>query len=458
MRPGNNVSSPVAGLRNIVAVLMLGQACAAAADQLLKVDAERIERHIAELSAFGRNEAGGVDRVAYSQSDLDARAYIHSLMSRAGLEVRIDPAGNIVGRREGRTAKKPLMIGSHIDSVPGGGNYDGDVGVISSIEVARVLNESNTRLDHPLEVVVFADEEGGLTGSRAMVGKLTPAALEVRSHSGLTVADGIARIGGDPERLDEAALGACALTAFVELHIEQGAVLFDAGIDIGVVTGIVGIRWWNVTFEGIANHAGTTPMDKRLDPMLAAADFIKVVNDVIRSAEGTQVGTVGRISAEPGAPNVIPDRVVLSLEIRDLSAEKMQRLFDSIRLETRDIARRYGTPVEFREIDVAVPPAPTDERIRDVIARSAEELELSVKRMPSGAGHDAQDMARIVPTGMIFVPSVDGISHSPREYTRPEDMANGANVLLRTVLALDESPPQCNIGRNAPAGTVGGQK
>jgi len=425
--------------------ILLAATGASLADEPPRVDGALIEQHIIELSAFGRNEDGGVDRVAFSQADLDARAYIQALMAQAGLDVRIDTAGNVIGRREGNENLAPLMIGSHIDSVPGGGNYDGDVGVIGAIEVARVLKDSGTVLAHPLEVVAFADEEGGLTGSRAMVGHLTPAALAVESHSGLTIAEGIAFLGGDPERLEEAARAECSLAAFVELHIEQGAVLFDEDIDIGVVTGIVGIRWWDVTVDGIANHAGTTPMDKRRDPMLAAADFITTVNRVIRSEDGTQVGTVGRIKAEPGAPNVIPDKVVLSLEIRDLSAAKMQSLFDQIRLETRQIATRYGTPFEFREIDVAAPPAPTDERVRDVIAASADSLGLSYKRMPSGAGHDAQDMARITPTGMIFVPSVRGISHSPREYTSPEDMANGADVLLRTLLALDRAPPECNI-------------
>ncbi|MDX1555373.1 MAG: Zn-dependent hydrolase [Xanthomonadales bacterium] len=411
-----------------------------------EVSAELIAQRIAELSAFGRNADGGVDRVAYSQPDLDARQYIQGLMKQAGLDVRIDTAGNIIGRRAGSRDLPPLMIGSHIDSVPGGGNYDGDVGVIGAIEVARVLNEGDVQLAHPLEVVVFADEEGGLTGSRGMIGDLTPAALEVMSHSGLTVAEGIARIGGDPGRLGEAAREHCSLAGFVELHIEQGAILDDEDIDIGVVTGIVGIRWWDVTIDGIANHAGTTPMDKRRDPMLAAADFINAVNRVIRSEPGAQVGTVGRIKADPGAPNVIPDKVTLSLEIRDLDSGTMQKMFDNIRLEAREIAKRHLTPIEFREIDVASPPAPTDPRVQDIIAQSAEALGLSHKHMPSGAGHDAQDLARITPTGMIFVPSVGGISHSPKEYTAPQDMANGANVLLHTVLALDQSPPECAIG------------
>ena len=432
-------------LATVLAFSMMAALAAAADQAALRVDEDLIEQHIRELSAFGRNAQGGVDRVAFSDADLDARQYIRGLMGQAGLEVRIDTAGNLIGRREGARALTPLMIGSHIDSVPGGGNYDGDVGVIASIEVARVLKDAGVILDHPLEVVVFSDEEGGLTGSRGMIGDLTPATLGLMSHSGMTIAEGVARIGGDPERIGEAAREACSVAAFVELHIEQGAVLYDEGIDIGVVTGIVGIRWWDVTIDGIANHAGTTPMDKRRDPMLAAADFIKAVNRVIRSAPGAQVGTVGRIQADPGAPNVIPDKVTLSLEIRDLDAAKMQLMYDRIWDETRAIAQRHLTPIEFRELDVAADPAPTDPRLQDMIAGSATALGLSHRRMPSGAGHDAQDIARIAPTGMIFVPSVDGISHSPREYTAPDDMANGANVLLHTVLALDRAPPECTL-------------
>ena len=223
----------------------------------------------------------------------------------------------------------------------------------------------------------------------------------------------------------------------IELHIEQGALRDEEGIDIGVVEGIVGIRWWDVTIEGFANHAGTTPMNRRWDAMLSAAEYILAVNQVATSMPGAQVATVGRIHAKPGAPNVIPGEVVLSLEIRDLSAAKMQRVFDDISAASDRIADARFTPIRHEEIDVAAPPAPTDERMRRIIAASADDLGLSFKFMPSGAGHDAQDMALITPTGMIFVPSAKGISHSPKEFTSAQDMANGASVLLRTVLEVD---------------------
>ena len=404
----------------------------------IRANPDRIEQRIRALGEFGANAEGGVSRVAFSGADLAGRAYIMDLMRDAGLQVRVDTAGNIIGRREGREDRLPvIMFGSHIDSVPGGGNYDGDVGVIGAIEAVQLLNENGITTRHPLEVVSFTDEEGGLTGSRAMVGKLSDRALEVMSHSGMTIRDGIRNVGGDPNRLDLAERKAGELLAFIELHIEQGAFLHEENINIGVVEGIVGIRWWDVTIEGFANHAGTTPMNKRWDAMVSAAELTLAVNHVATTMSGRQVATVGRIRAEPGAPNVIPGEVVMSLEVRDLDAWKMQQVFERIQAEAKQIADTRFTPIRFSEIDVASPPAPTDQQMRRIIAAAADDLGMSFKLMPSGAGHDAQDMTHIAPSGMIFVPSVNGVSHSPKEFTTPEDMANGASVLLRTVLAID---------------------
>ncbi|MFQ5876675.1 MAG: Zn-dependent hydrolase [Acidobacteriota bacterium] len=404
----------------------------------LRVDRGRIERHILKLSRFGRDPEGGVSRVAYSEADIAGRAYVKDLMRLSGLKVRVDPAGNIIGRREGREAGlRPILFGSHIDSVPGGGNYDGDVGVIGAIECARVLHDRGFTTRHPLEVVVFADEEGGLVGSRAMIGDLTGEALDVVSHGGRTVREGLRAIGGDPDRLGEARRRKGEIEAFLELHIEQGSILHDRGVPIGVVEGIVGINWWDVTIEGLANHAGTTPMNRRRDALLAAAHLVLAVNRVVTGTPGRQVGTVGRIRAEPGAPNVIPGRVVMSLELRDLSSAKIAAVFDAVREQARAIEERTGTTIRFDPIDATAEPALTDARVRDLIAESARALGLDYTVLPSGAGHDAQDMARIAPTGMIFVPSVGGVSHSPDEFTRPEDMANGANVLLQTILRID---------------------
>jgi N-carbamoyl-L-amino-acid hydrolase len=404
------------------------------------VNGDRIQQHITALSKFGTNPEGGVSRVAFSDADIAGRDYVKKLMQDAGLTVRIDTAGNILGRREGSNAKlPPIVIGSHIDSVPGGGNYDGDVGVLGAIEVAQTLQEQNVRLKHPLEVVVFADEEGGTVGSFAMIGQLQPAALDLMTHSGKTIRDGIRAVGGDPDRLSEAVRKTGDLKAYVELHIEQGAILDESDIDIGVVEGIVGIRWWDVTIEGVPNHAGTTPMNRRRDAMLSAAEFVLAVNRVATSIPGRQVATVGRIRAEPGAPNVIPGKVVLSLEIRDLAADKMAAVYDAVRAEADRIAQARQTPFTFTQLKVSSEPAPTDQRLQRIIAKAADSLKLTNKVMPSGAGHDAQEIAHIAPTGMIFVPSVGGVSHSPKEFTSQQDMANGANVLLQTVLAIDRA-------------------
>src|SRR5688572_15133736 len=254
---------------------------ASAAAQDLRANAERLQQRITELSKFGANPEGGVSRVAFSAADVAGRDYVTRLMREAGLQVRVDTAGNIIGRREGRDPKLPaIMTGSHIDSVPGGGNYDGDVGVLGAIEVAQLLRDARIELRHPLEIVSFTDEEGGLVGSLAMTGRLEAAALDVMSHSGKTIREGIRAVGGDPDRLSEARRNRGDLQAFVELHIEQGAVLEESGIDIGVVEGIVGIRWWDVGIQGMANHAGTTPMNRRRDALLSASEFVLAVNRV----------------------------------------------------------------------------------------------------------------------------------------------------------------------------------
>jgi N-carbamoyl-L-amino-acid hydrolase len=261
--------------------------------------------------------------------------------------------------------------------------------------------------------------------------------MPVTNSTGYSMADGIDRIGGDSRKVDEVSMHKGDLAAFLELHIEQGAILDQAGTDIGVVEGIVGINWWDVEVTGMANHAGTTPMDMRRDALLAAARFIVAVNEEALSIPGRHVATVGRIKAEPGAPNVIPGRVLLSLEIRDLSSDQINLLFGKIRERARQIGDASGTDFSFTPVSATGAPALTDISIRREITLAARSLGLSYRNMQSGAGHDAQEMAMIAPTGMIFVPSKDGISHSPKEFTSSGDMANGANVLLRTLLAID---------------------
>jgi N-carbamoyl-L-amino-acid hydrolase len=406
----------------------------------LRINGKRLEQRIIELAQFGKNDQGGVSRVAFSDADIQGRDYLLSLLKEAGLKIRKDEAGNIIGRREGLNPElPPILFGSHSDSVPDGGIYDGALGVLGAIECVQTLEETNIITRHPLEVIVFTDEEGGLIGSKALIGTLTEGALEVISHSGKTVKEGIKAVGGSPDKLANAVRKKGDIEAFIELHIEQGKVLESRTIDIGVVEGIVGINWWEVTVDGFSNHAGTTPMNMRQDALLAASHLIIAVNRVVTSVEGSQVGTVGRIRAEPGAPNVIPGKAILSLELRDLEEEKIVRLYKKIREEARAIEKKTGTRITFSPIEATAVPAPTDPRIQKYIMEAAHGLGLTSLLMPSGAGHDAQNLARIAPTGMIFVPSVGGISHSPKEYTRPEDMENGVNVLLHTILKIDQS-------------------
>jgi N-carbamoyl-L-amino-acid hydrolase len=403
----------------------------------LRVNGERLNMHLKELAEFGKTPEGGTSRVAYSEADLQSREYVTRLMKEAGLEVSIDPAGNIIGRRAGSNAAlKPLMIGSHTDSVPAGGSYDGQVGSMGAIEVAQTLAENDVKLRHPLEVVIFQNEEGGTIGSAAISRGLTEKDLAMVTNSKKTVREGIKFIGGDPDKLAGTVRRKGDLAGYVELHIEQGGVLAQEKINIGVVEGIVGVFWWDVTIEGFANHAGTTPMNGRRDALLAAAKYIDAVNRIVTSIPGRQVGTVGKIQASPGAYNVIPGKVMTSLGLRDLDAAKVKMLFEKIQDEVREIEKTTGTKFDFKPVANSQP-APTDPRFQSVIGAAAKELGLTTKLLPSGAGHDAQEVAHLCPVGMIFVPSRDGISHSPREFSEAADITNGTNVLLHTLLKLD---------------------
>jgi N-carbamoyl-L-amino-acid hydrolase len=403
----------------------------------LAVDGARLDRRLKELASFGRTPEGGISRVAFSEADRAARELAMSWMREAGLAVRLDTAANVIGRREGRDPSlPPLLFGSHLDSVPDGGNYDGQVGSVGAIEAAQCLHERGIDTLHPLEVVVFTNEENGKTGSRAMAGELQEKELSLPSHLETTIAEGISFLGGDPERIDHARRKPGEVFAFLELHVEQGAVLDRRGIDVGVVEGIVGIERWNVRVDGFANHAGTTPMDERRDALLTAARIVQAVNRTALETKGKQVATVGKIAASPGAANVIPGRVDLTLEIRDLDMGKISEIRNAIEIEARRMAAANETQVSFERYYESRG-APADERIREAIRRSAESLGLSTLSLPSGAGHDAQSLALIAPMGMVFVPSVDGVSHSPNELTRPEDVEAGANVLLESILAAD---------------------
>jgi N-carbamoyl-L-amino-acid hydrolase len=421
-----------------------------------RVNGARLRQHIEALSVYGRPAGGtfadGVSRVAYSDADLAGRRYVMGLMEAAGLKPGIDAAGNILARRDGSDpTQAPVLFGSHIDSVPSGGNFDGDLGSLAAIEVIQTLSEAGITTRRPLEVVVWCNEEGaaynsGLDGSSAAAGHVAPGDLN-KVWNGVKKSDAIRKVGGNPERIGEATLrpaglnpaglNAGAFRCYLELHIEQGGTLEQAGIPIGVVEGIVAIDRYEVEIQGFANHAGTTPMPQRQDALLAASYLTVAVNETVRREPGRQVGTVGQLAVSPNVPNIVPGSVQLTIELRDLSSQKIAGLAGEIRARAKEIAQQTRTEITMR------PAAHHDEalatpEIQKAIEAACGRLGFESRRLPSGAGHDAQMMATVGPMGMIFVPSVGGISHSPKELSRWEDCTRGADVLLETVRQMAE--------------------
>src|ERR1017187_2850700 len=403
-----------------------------------RVNEKRIANRIVELSKFGMDEKGHGYRVAFTKGDIEGRAWFIELMKNSGLEVSIDTGGNIIGKRKGKNPLfKSIAFGSHIDMVPDGGNYDGTLGSSSALEVIEVLNENKMITEHPLEVLIFASEEGETIGSKAMTGQLSAEELKQVSESGLTIAAGIRAIGGNPDDIQSCIRKNGDIHAFLELHIEQGGILENENIQIGVVEGIIVRIAWDITVEGVANHAGTTPMNMRQDALLAGSKLIIAVNEVITGVKGNQVGTIGKIYAFPGAYNVIPGKVTLGLEIRDLSMDKIKMLFSEVEKRAAIIATDSKTKISFQQQPIVIKPALTNKALQQKINASAKGLGLTTKFMQSGALHDSSQMSAIAPMAMIFVPSVGGISHSYKEFTKTVDMTNGANVLLQTILSVD---------------------
>ena len=428
----------------LTALLHVG-ALAYAQSSARHVNQQRLWTTIEKLSEFGRPAgagfAGGVTRLGFSEADMAARTWLMQAMREAGLSVRVDPAGNIHGRREGSENLPLLLMGSHIDSVRSGGNFDGDVGVLGALEVIRALNEGKVTTRHPLEMVVWTNEEGnhfsyGLLGSSAAAGVLPSEVLGRKDEDGKTLADWLRRYGQDPARIAEARIPPGALSAYIELHIEQGGVLDDSKIQIGVVQGIVSFHDWTCTATGLANHAGTTPMDHRQDALAATARAVLAVREEVRAEPGRQVGTVGYVRVEPGAPNAIPGRVVFPVELRDLDESKIDGIWARIEKRFARISTEEHVAIDCTAVQVSHA-ALADRSMQNDIRDAARAAGYTTLDLPSGAGHDAQNMARLTPIGMIFVPSVGGISHSPREYSSPEAVANGAEVLYRAVLSSD---------------------
>jgi beta-ureidopropionase / N-carbamoyl-L-amino-acid hydrolase len=409
---------------------------------LVRVDGERLTADQRELSAFGRTPSGGVSRTSYSPADLDARRWFAARCADAGLSVRTDGLGNVMVRLSppGADPSRPAVwTGSHLDSVPEGGGYDGAAGVLSGLECLRRLAEERVALPRPVQLVVFADEEGcyhHLFGSTGLTRGFTSEQLAGRrGRDGTRLVDALIAAGLDPNAAARTGISPAEVHAYVELHIEQGPVLESAGIDIGVVTSIVGIGGGTVRFTGRADHAGTTPMPARRDALRAAGHFLTRLPAAAAGVSEQAVITCGLIDVTPAATNVVPATAELQLDYRDTDMSRMQALADAI-VRTAQAAAQECTLTAEVHFEDTVEPVLLDAGVEDVVEQSAASLGYSSRRMPSGAGHDAQNMARIARAGMIFVPSAGGRSHTKEEYTSPGDLERGANVLLETVTRL----------------------
>jgi N-carbamoyl-L-amino-acid hydrolase len=402
----------------------------------LRVDGVRLLARLDALAGLGDTGDGGCRRLALSDEDRQARNLLVAWMRNLGLAVEIDRIGNIIGVLAGREDGPAVMIGSHIDTVATGGRYDGALGVLAGLEVVAALREAGLTPRRPVAVAAFTNEEGvrfqpDMMGSAVWSGAFPlEAALAARDREGRSVGDELGRIGyaGDLEP------GTIPLAAFLELHIEQGPILDAEGGGVGAVTGVQGLTWLDIRFEGEANHAGTTPMGRRRDAGLAAARLIVFAHELTATIEG-QVANAGVIAFEPGNVNVVPGRASFTLDLRNPDATRLGKAERRIREHATMIAREAGLEITIRDL-VRVESVRFDEGLVARIEAAAAAQGRPMRRMVSGAGHDAQFMARIAPTAMIFVPSRGGISHNPREHTAPDDLIAGADVLLATALAV----------------------
>jgi N-carbamoyl-L-amino-acid hydrolase len=409
----------------------------------LRVDSERMIRNLAHLSTFGATPEGGVNRTALSEAHLSARLWFLEQVKQVGLATRVDGAGNhFAVLSSGNSQARTLLFGSHLDTVPNGGRFDGALGVIAALEVVTVIKENSIPLQRNLAVVDFTDEEGSLVdylGSRALSGILDRSSISNPKGGANLFHQLMAHAGMDDNSLFTAAVDPASLAGYFELHIEQGARLIDAGIQIGLVTSIVGIRGFNLHYIGRADHAGTTPMACRRDATQGAAAFAMACRELVMGKYPDGVVNVGNMIFSPGVFNVVPRQVSVALEFRAGDDRVLDDMEEALIQLARHQADRFGLEIRIEQIDHNLPIA-LDTHMQALVKVSCETLGLSYTPIASGAGHDAMHLARVCPVGMIFIPSVEGISHSPKELSLSEDCINGANVLLQAVtrLALDE--------------------
>lgn len=422
-------------------------ATAPSAARTLRVDGQRLLARLRDLGRIGAAPGGGVSRLAFSEADVAARAWLRDEAEGHGLEARTDTAGNLVVRRRGDPTDVPVvMTGSHLDTVVRGGTLDGAYGVVAGLEVLETLQEHAVELPCPPVLVAFANEEGAsfrlpMWGSRAIAGATAGLPLDAGGVDGRDLRQALAAVGGDLARLGECRWPAGSIAAFVELHVEQGPVLEDAAVDIGLVEAIVGRRVLEIELRGQARHSGTTPMVARHDALAAAAE---VVHAVERLATGGPclAATVGRLEVCPNMVNVVPDRARLCADLRAPDDGLLDVADERLRADLAAVAARRGVEVEVVAAD-RIPPAPMDPGVQAVLREVTATLGRSWIALASGAGHDAQFMATVAPTGMVFVPSHRGISHAPEEHTDAVDLVQGADVLLHALVSLA-------AGRGAP--------
>ena len=406
----------------------------------LRVNGDRLMTRIFELAKIGELPSGGVCRLAFTKEDILARNQISNWMKIAGMTVRIDAAGNLIGRYAGaeELGQAALATGSHIDTVPVGGKYDGCLGVIAGIELVQTLKDHDLRLQHPIEVIVFSDEERSVIGCKAMSGGIVDGPEYYARLDGTPIQTCLEKVGGNWDQIHTAKRDRSEIKAFIELHVEQGGVLEKVNCPIGVVEGIVGQHRFAVKIIGRMNHAGTTPMNDRQDALLAAAKIIVAVNDIAIATPGDQVATVGYLTVLPNATNTVAGEVDLRIDLRDLQSDNLIHIIQEIRSAIAKISLETGTQITFTEM-LNLKPTLAENGIQETIAQVCQDLNLDYSYLPSRAGHDAQEMGRFTAMGMIFVPSLNGLSHSEAEYTSPEHCIQGTNVLLQTFLQIDRS-------------------
>ncbi|MFI5000666.1 MAG: Zn-dependent hydrolase [Reyranellales bacterium] len=406
----------------------------------LRVDDKSLLGALEELGRIGAIEGGGCARLALTDEDKAGRDRVVGWMTAAGLDVRIDAIGNVIGVRAGRDNAAPIMTGSHIDTVRTGGRYDGNYGVLAGLEVVRALNEAKIVTRRPIAVAFFTNEEGArfqpdMMGSLVYSGGLgLNEAYAATDKDGHAVGDELRRIG----YLGATKPGVLKPHAFLELHIEQGPILDEEKVRIGVVESVQGISWTEYTVTGVSNHAGTTPMRLRRDAGYLAASVNLFARRLAWNMGGNQVATVGALSLRPNLINVVPNRAVFSVDLRNTDEARLKEAEARVAAHIAEVAKAERVEVEAQVL-ARFEPVIFDAGLVDRVERHARALDLSTRRMPSGAGHDAQMMQRICPTAMIFVPSVAGLSHNVKEHTEAADLVAGAQVLMNLMLELAEN-------------------